>query len=543
MISQIRCGIGEGKIPAEALVDFIDSLRENANQHVFLYRLTPEHKGYLEALRAPEFMAALAGGKHADACRAQPPVLWEADEPALAAAVCREQPRRALLFKWVETRRWHEMAQQGTNEAGLPVFIKEPRSERSVSFFRIHLDNGDCEMRIERMHPNATKTLREAFGMFVARLGELIEYGYFERVLLEPVISRLMIKQVAEVQDWTIELSGGGDLRGNSSPTLLQRFGLLWRSFAGVELNAYWPIAGKKTRVHIVLDGRKDYLTLYKHAAPSDLDGVIARVRALGAASIESEELRGLVKKGMKAGSALRKLDRHFSRLGKAALDSRLLLDDEWLGQSEVEALARDLATHGSDSFKVAWHVVCPVTRQLVCGPDGPLSFADYSAIPDTVACLHPLPLGSVPHPTRGNLRASISMQDGKAKVSLTRDGMARVINRHVGLSGWLRRHLGKAVGAGFVRWAVECIKWTVLLLVCAAYAGFVWKVTGAFLELAKTYDRHEAAVLLSYLIVLLASVGLLILIFGWKTVRRALKVIKEGIGLVGEQIKSLEGG
>jgi len=517
VLRRIRTGVKKQFFPPIDLLNYDDRLKETGFQHVFLFRLSEQYREYLKDLRNPEFIRKQLADKKLAHCYNTPQIIWDAETPQLAAVLQRSGPQESILFKWVETRIWREQVKMGVDAAGFPVFKLVPRRERSVNFFRVNLTNGESILSLERMHPNSKNSLRAEWELYCERIRELVRFDYFRPVLLEPVIRSLLTSGVIKIRRWNVTLPGGGRLMGKGDPTLFQKLGLWFRDFVGTSLGGFWHVNGNDSKIRIALDGKKDAITIFRHAGSEQRAKILQKIMRSSNEKIVTPELKNLAPADGRRHGALKKLDVHLSELKEHDVDVKRLMSEEWIAYDNVVEILKDASTKFPKVFRVTYQILCPETNRPIQNASGPIQFDNPDQIPALINCDHPYPIGKVTHPTEGNIRPLLRFESPPP--AIMSEGIIKWIDKPKGLVDFFEKHLGQMMGR-------TSIKALGLLLFTALYAGLALIIAEMFLSLIEKYVSHQVLATMPYFIVLLLLVVLILAIFGPETVEKAVSVL-----------------
>jgi hypothetical protein len=267
------------------LLDYLDELQQSGNQHIFLLSLPEEKRG--ELVRIASQLAALASplsdadpvalhNGHARLAERYNANRWIAESrggPALAAAF---HANRHLLLKWVETRDFFEKCDEEDPETGGRISRQLRREERAVNYFRLDLDSGEAEIKIQQLHTGAQAARLHELEKYRALAAEVTGCGSFVQPPLAPAIRRALSERRDGIGTVTVLLPAGGKWTGNLEkgdecpvdPSEVT---------AAVSLDFDWQ--AKRTRVRAELDGRIDEVRVPNPCTPEQLEGVLGQVR------------------------------------------------------------------------------------------------------------------------------------------------------------------------------------------------------------------------------------------------------------------------
>jgi hypothetical protein len=391
-------------VACRAAFDFIDEQKEYGEQHVFLFHLPRDQTAYLRDLsdaavlrRSPEAAAVL------DTHGGDLLVLMPA-EPTLAGVIRRSEPTEELVLKWVDTRLWWQQRKLGQHR-----FARERHSERAVSFFRVDLETGDAELKLQSLRPNAELSLYEELRRLEERVRRIVDLGRFEPVLVEPVLHGLLLDPGrARVQEWRVDWAEGGRLEGTAEPSFVQslplRFGHFFAERAGVD----WPVtASDGTRYFRVnFDGRLDAFEIPNACRRAELDQISRSIRRRGRRTIETAEVRRAARGRSGLRAAFEKIDQHVHGLGERELRLDEVAQESRVSADEMERASELLAEKYPEVFHLRYRIRCPDAGKPERG-DGPATrwYETREAIPKRVQCTYAKD-GTRWHAARENVEA-----------------------------------------------------------------------------------------------------------------------------------------
>jgi hypothetical protein len=532
VIANIKSNLDKSDgIPAEDLLDYVDRLRENGNQHVFLYQLTANHRDHLKELRKPETIKRWLASNHLPDCYNKPLLIWESRSPQIAAIIRRNEPIDMLIFKWVETR-----VHKVWKEIGKGKYITEYVRKRAVTYFRINLENGDSELCIHELGTSAKKTLLDEREKYIALLQPLIEIDNFQLVTLEPAIHTLIIAPPsnAKIVEWNILLPEGKSLEGKRNPDLSQWLGMLWNTYAGDRLNIDWPIQGNVTKIK--LDAQVNELKFKEFLDFENAIQVIKAIRRYSNNRIENPSLNKIADEGTSSGALIKELDTYITKLQMNNMDCEGLITDGGVSFEALSGVLDKLNSEFPHIFNNRYQVICPNTRKPVKDENGdPLEFGNADQIPVRVHCKEPKQTRKVSHPTKGNIRPILSYAE-PPKTPLG-DGIVKWADQPKGFIDRMENSLGKVIGR-------KVIKSLFLLVFASLYAGLIYLVVDNFMPLINQYPNQGVLVVIPYFLILLLMIVLLVALFGVKTIEKSItfmKLIIKNIPRIGVSVQGVE--
>lgn len=318
LIGQIVLGEYGGRkkylLTPEDLIGHLDRLQETGRQHLYLFRLPDESRDALLArLRKREEVEKILDGERELYEKGR--TVWEARKgPRLAlvrfdASPGSAEPRR-LVLKWIETRLYfkskvepiptsdsepaseeerEEQEERELDEAeetseveeegerqGEKIHRSVPHEERAATFFVIHLDSGECELRIQAVRGRARRVRQNQLATYTALIADLFGFELVGPTVLAPAIRRALIVQEVPIVRCEAILPDGAQYIGRKKgqlpsvdPRELQ---------AGVIIRFDWsqPVFGVG---RVELDGRLDEIGILRPLRPEYHRELLERVR------------------------------------------------------------------------------------------------------------------------------------------------------------------------------------------------------------------------------------------------------------------------
>jgi len=336
------------------LIAYLDEIKGYGRQFVCLWRLKEGQEAWLAGLRERATVERMLGEKSDRldhrrlVCESAVPELVEVRHSPSAA-------RPSLRFEWVATRRYFVLKRQD-DPAALPQAV--PRSQRAVTFFRIDLDTGDCELRIQSL-PNAGQGLpsqRDEVQRYCAEVEKFIDLSRFAPVLIEPVAKRWLREPPLQVRTWRVVRPGGGYLAGGGEGTgVFPKLSMLLGEFFARDLALRWPctqrVVGKK--LFFSLDGESDIVDFNGVADASRVDFVLDRVRESPPAQLAMKELRTLAGRYPEHARILAALDFHFAVQTKLRVTLKELTDELWYAPQAIRVVMELVAREAPSRFSL----------------------------------------------------------------------------------------------------------------------------------------------------------------------------------------------
>lgn len=298
LIKSILLGEYRGKkkyvLQLDGLIEHLDRLQETGRQHVYLFRLPDDGASLLARLRDPKETRLLIGGE--DALYGDGLRVWETSGGPKLVLVRHEVPEGAtdpkrLILKWVETREFwapnrptdttqsaESMEEEEATEEDVEhlavihetpaetqrVQVRVRHEERAVTFLVIHLETGDCELKIQALHGQSRVARREQLATYRSLLTTLFGVELIGPDVLAPAIRRVLVTRTVPIVGCSAILPDGGRFiggKGELPPVDVRTLQ------AGVTIRFDWPQpSGGVGRVE--LDGRLDEILILRPLLP-----------------------------------------------------------------------------------------------------------------------------------------------------------------------------------------------------------------------------------------------------------------------------------
>ncbi|MFL6262972.1 MAG: hypothetical protein ACJ76Y_25005 [Thermoanaerobaculia bacterium] len=303
------------------LADYLDELKNNGKQLIFLWHLKPGEEAYLQEL--------------AHLHQERKSLVWETDietdvsEPAEPAEVA--SASGVLRFKWVASRRF--IVQVKSADSGAPPSFA-PRTQRATTFFRVDLSSGDAELRIQSLPPGkGLPSPREEFERYRSEVEKVVDLNRFAPVLIEPVASHWLRTPPRGLvtTTWSVARASGEHLGGGGNHQgFADWLSLIFGNYAAKRVTLRWDCEQRiaDQSLFFTLEGFKDEVDFNGRADASRVDFLLDRIRHDELPSFHLRELRILAAKHPEHARILSALDHHFATLqslrvpvGKVAAD------------------------------------------------------------------------------------------------------------------------------------------------------------------------------------------------------------------------------
>lgn len=383
----------------QRLFEFVDEEKEFGKQHVFLYRLPPRSRGYLDELSDPSRLRRSPVVRPLlDSPDDQPVPLLPA-EPTPIHVAFRSPPRRELQLRWVETRLWQQQ-----HKAGRRIELKR-HSERAVGHFCLDLETGHGELRLPYLHSNAHRTLREELRRIERWLRDIVDLRRFEPVMVEPILRQLLLSPGRRVvREWRIEWADQGHVESNAEPTFVQVLPLHLCDFFAERAKVDWPVEGDDGgKVRVELDGRLDCASLPNVCEREVLEGVVGSVRQRGRRKINVREVKRAASEDEGLRPALEKIDQQLKDRGRRHLSLREVAEDSRVTEEQIEDASQFLARKFPQVFRLRYRIRCPTTGKVErTATLATRWYKTRAEIPDRVSCSY----GTESHVARDNVEA-----------------------------------------------------------------------------------------------------------------------------------------
>lgn len=535
VLQRIEDNLGSEGVPIDTAFDYVDELHENGGQHVFLFRLDRAQAAHLanhaEVLeRVMELRSvphSALGDREPVRQRLYVPLsrdavffetVVESEEPILAAAYWREEMRPALLgqevqrtlfIKWVATRRWYQIVQAG----GTPRRID--LSERSVSFLHVNLQTGEAELRIQRLHPNPERPLREEYELLRQQIDRLLGVGALQPVLIEPAIRRLLASTRARVVRWEVSWTDSGRLGGGVDPAMVQSLFRRFRNYSAVGLVADWLFEGGATRsVQAKLDALTNEVLFLKRCSVYEMHVVLADIRSGATARLPTPQLEEMAREREEWRPILLQVERSIGGVqGTKEIDLRRMARESWIPEGWAFEVAEGLKTKHPHLFEIRLSASCPATGGRAVDAGGhPVTFGALAGIPETFQCLHLQPKKLEVHPTQGNVDAVLIANPEPPRRSLL-DRFQPKVEAWFGMSA-----------------ARVYTNMLALLLFTVLYVGVVLVTAASFLKLSQLFGGGlgvATALAAPFGLVMLLEAGVVVKLLGGPVTRAAVSALE----------------
>lgn len=327
---------------AEKFMDIFDEYASCGRVHIFFYRLD-EKKEYLQLLKDEEKLREILPGKARELINKKI-FVWDSKRPQLAEIRHQSHNGGELLFKWIESRVWHERV-SGASALSPPKYVR--REERSVNYFIVNLKEGTAQLRIQLIKPNALKSLKLEYEIYQREIENLIDFKKFRRIALESVVRKLLLSmEIKNLKSWELWLPGGGWIRGKGKLKRYKIIGLgmkiLRVKLFGRKLFCEWEIKNRdwgELYVETKVNGEKDILTIITPCEPTQMKYILEKIMGIGKNKVADKTLKKFVKKMENnpwLGRIALSFDYHFFQLKKEEVTAGHLIDSEWFQTDRV---------------------------------------------------------------------------------------------------------------------------------------------------------------------------------------------------------------
>lgn len=529
VLQRIEQNLGPQGVPIETAFDYIDELHENGEQHVFLFHFDRARAAYLRALHEPPQVLERVRKLRSlpdDALGDRGPVgdkLYaplsrralffqteiESSKPVLVAAYWRAEPRPALFMKWVATREWHQVVQAGGTPKRLEL------RERSVSFFRLDLQNGEAELRIQRLHSNPHRPLRDEYELLRRQVEQFLEPGALLPLLIEPAIRRLLASTKASVVRWEVSWTDSGRLGGGVDPAMVQSLFRRFRNYSAVSLVADWLYEdeGATTSVQAKLDALTNEVVFMKRCSAYKMQIVLTDIRRGSSAGLRTSQFEEMVRGREEWRPILQQIERSLGGAqGTKEVDLRRMASESWLDEARTFEVAEQLKTTYPDLFDLHLSARCPETGRQAEDESGAISFSGLAEIPKAFRCLHDQPRRWQEHPTEGNVDVVLV-----ARPAPSPNGLLERIQPRV--ETWF--------GMSAARVYMNMLA---LLIFTVLYVGVVLGTAASFLKLSQLFGGGmvvAVALAAPFGLVMLLEAGVVVKLLGGPVTRTAVSALE----------------
>jgi len=336
------------------LIAYLDEIKGYGRHFVCLWRLKEGQEAWLAGLRERATVERMLG-EESDrldhrrlACESAVPELVEVRHSPSEA-------RPSLRFDWVATRRYWTLVDQDDPTA-LPQPV--PGSQRAVTFFRIDLGTGDCELRIQSL-PHGGQGLpsqQEEVARYYAEVEKLLDLSRFAPVLIEPVARRWLREPPLEVRNWRVVRPDGNYLAGGGrGRTVFPRLSVFLGEFFARDLAMRWPCEQRAVgrNLHFSVDGESDIVDFNGVADASRVDFVLDQIRNSPPTEFAIKELRTLAERYPEHARILAALDFHFAVQSRLRVTLKELTDELWHAPRAIRAVMELVAREAPGRFSL----------------------------------------------------------------------------------------------------------------------------------------------------------------------------------------------
>lgn len=521
---QIREKFGTA-YPEQDLIDFVDGLHEHGSQHIFLYRIPQEAMARVRLLKNSTNLNAMLKKHGILGLLEKPLLVWDSVKPQLAA-IFFNTTRNILTFKWVETRSW-------TSNQVMPVPAKVNKKERSVNFFRMNLDTGECEVCLQKLHSNPKLSLQAEHDLYLGMAKEMFGLEQLLRVPLEPTIRRLLESHHIHTRSWRVAYEKGGELKGRRDPNLAQRINLFWTPFVGLDLKGAWK-DGRKSGALVSFDSKNDEVFIQNRFETLEkMTDMLRKVRDYSEMKIQNAQLREAAQKHEHLMMSIAAVDMSLARAQKNVLDLRRVADSRWIPQDEMLETARQIEKmhrkdERFDKFRVTYQVLCPDSKEVVLDENKKsVEFSTFEEIPTKVSCRHAYPQGMVKHPTKGNIRPILHILPAPSFWDV---GLVGYAQRPSGFLSFMQKQFGEKLGTAFVKILAGMI---CTLPAVAIILGIGWTM----LEALERFPEQEGILVATFatlmILLILTLFIFLVALFGKPVFQTALDGLKNFVEII----------
>jgi hypothetical protein len=477
LLLRIRELVATGKVTLEVAYAFLDKLREHGRQHLFLFKIQEAHRGELATLR----------GKHTPFVTSLP------DKPPAPVLTELRETQTHLLFRWIETRTWEQAIQGAANG--------EPRVERSINFFRLNLETGEAEIRIQRTRPNCELSPIDELRIYRQMLKPYVDLDHFTAVVLDPAMRRLLTAKRMTVVRWQIDWpESRGRLGGNVDPGFVQSLLLRLANYFALDLAGDWLFArGRDSvkRVRASLDGVRNEVLIPNRCTAEEEAVILADIRG-GRRDFRIRQLADVARNRDELRPALEMFDRQFAtyRNRDVVLDT---VEQEWVAGPQSVTAARELAGRYPELFRIRYGVRCPDNEKAVEHPLGEPYWSDRAEdIPAQISCAHSKKK-TVVHATEGQVEAVLSFKPPEKAPPLV-PRLTKYAER------WLPDGMERQIAAGFT-----------IVLFALVYVPLLVGTAWAFLQLRERFDSNAGLfiIVFTFLVALVFETGIFIVVLG----------------------------
>lgn len=326
------------------LAAHLDGLKGNGRQVVFLWRLKAGEEAYLGELSR----------RHSD----RSDLVWEPDAPVLAE-IRHLGPTGddALRFKWVASRRYF-VAERPAGPNAPPVF--EPRVQRAVTFFRVDLRTGDCELRIQSLpfEGQELPSLRQELDRYRSEVEKLLDLNRYSPVLIEPIAS-LWLRETypgLAITRWGVILPTGKPLYGGGNAgKLFSKLKLFFGAYFARHVTLLWDRKQKVVRrpLYFSLDGTADSVEFNGLADASRVDFLLETIRRNRRPPLRLRELRLLAEWYPEHARIWASLDHRFAARKGLRISVREVAAEVWYDLGRLRGVFALAAAQAPKAFSL----------------------------------------------------------------------------------------------------------------------------------------------------------------------------------------------
>jgi hypothetical protein len=482
LLKRIKGYLDTEAIPLAGAYDYIDEMREQGRQHIFLLHIQHAHRADLAALREKCRLFN-------DSLPSKPP------RPALTGILLRGNE---LIFRWIETRRWQQNVNVGPNQISVVS-----HDERSVNFFSVDLASGHAAIRIQSLRSNPEMSVVDELEIYRKLVQERVNLDHFSPLVLEPVIRELLTSNKMKVQRWSIDWPGRGRLNGNVDPGFVEVVLLRFAEYVAQELAGDWLFVRRNAqrRVRATLDAKANEVHIPNRCDREEEHVILGDIRGVPRHKLNIRPLSDLADEHEEWRPALETFDVQFAIRGEREIDIQKAGKSWVVGPASVKA-AQELVSRYPAIFKLRYRVRCPAGKPA----DGDARL--YETIPESVDCRHKGK--NISHATTDMIETVLVFEPPRETPQVI-PKVAKAVEPLVPQK--LKR---RVVGA------------VTIVLFAVVYVPLVLGTAWLFLRLHERFDTKTGFLFvgLSYSIALLIELGAVIKLLGNPVTELALKVL-----------------
>jgi len=318
------------------LSDYLDQLKWNGKQHVFLFTLKSIHSSYLEDLRDIGKLKKILSEQGCEKLLNRTERIWEETDPLLVGVTHRFDPQTSqgyIIFKWEETREFTVDEQV----SGLGI-VAVPKKERSINCFSIDLNTGNAELRLQSLRPRSTRSLKNLVAFYKKEIGRFIEFTYFSPVPMDPIIRKFLKDTTLAVSYWKIAYPQTGELKGNKKLSIFNKLRFLFRPFFSIEMTIKCECDQEVTAnpLYFSLHGESDEIRFNSISDWDKVNQILSQLRIISTELLKMKEMKYLALVYPEYLRIISAIDFFFISLKKSKIKAQYLSSMVWYPIADI---------------------------------------------------------------------------------------------------------------------------------------------------------------------------------------------------------------